>query len=607
MSRKLLLIGLAAICLLSMRADASDIVGRSLTVDGITYSGTVPESDLRAFAGRFEAVRDAVRSLDRKRGWRFPFPVRIHHIDNAARFGVLDYRFVDGPLTRIIVVMDGDPDARRLAYRQLAALMIDNELGPVATPAWLRAGLLEYFANADFPGGKPISPLTKPATTPSIDSILDTDHFAFNRQTNESRAGFVIRSTLLAVFLVRSEKGSLSELFALLDSGRPVRDALGRVFELNDEAIEKAASEPYRPLQLKPVSVEESSRPFPTAAANLINAEILLGIGDTARAADAIAKSTVTSDSLTIQGLIESRLGLSGRADKSFRLALTTDPMNARPYFAFASMLVGLESTELGLSSSFSIETAERVRALLRKAIELDPGSGDAYEMLAFVNAVREEEIGPTIDLMKRALEIAPGHPWYRMRMAELQIADRNFPVARQTVLGLRRSAGDDRMRVYAESTLARMNSLETQLASLGRRNQKQSDVITDKPLSDEEIARRRAKALNESLNLSLRIRREDETRVIGTIDRVECDAGGVLVSVRTGAGTVELWNRSIENLILVSFIDKLVNSEFGCGVRSRQQTAVITFRNARLQNGSRELVSIEFVPSNFSFVGPAN
>lgn len=603
MLRKFLFIGLAAICLLSSRADASDIAGESLTVDGIVYSGALPDTELRASAARFEAVRDSVRSLDRKRGWRLPFPLRIHHVENAARFGVTDYRFIDGPSTRIIVVNAADPLSRQLAYRQLATLMIDNELGPVATPAWLRAGLIEYFSNVEFPGGRSIAPATKPAATPSIDTILETDHFAFNRQTDETRTGFVVRSTALTVFLLKSQRGSLAGFFTILDSGRPVRDAIRKFFELDDAAIEKAASEPYRALQLKPVPVKETTKVYPTAVANLINAEILLGIGDTARAAEAIAKSSPTSDSLTVQGLIENRMGLSERAEKSFRLALTTDPRNAAAYFALASMLVGFESTELGLSSSFSLETAERVRALLRKAIELDPGFGDAYELLAFVNSVREEEIGPTIDLMKRALAIAPGNPWYRMRMAELQVADRNFSSARETVLALRRSAGDDRLRIHAENTLTRMNSLEMQLASLGRRNQKQSDVITDQPLSDEEIARRRAIATNESLNLALRIPGDGEERVIGTIDRVECGTNGASVTVRTGGERIILWNRSVENVTLISYVDKLVNSEFGCGIAARQQTAVVTFRKSGTANGADELISIEFVPSSFTFI----
>lgn len=602
MLRNFLKIALLFVVVLTGRTIAADNAGRAFAVDGVIYSGDVAERDLRAAAGEFEAVRDAVRALDHKRGWRFPFAVRVHVVADATGYPSSAPIFTDGPLTRIIVVKFDDPDSRRSGLRNLAALMIDNELGPVAVPPWLRAGLLEYLSGAVFDPPRGKVPANSALTSPSIGAILDTDHFAFNRQTRETRSGFVARATALTAFLMRSTKGSLAELCSTLDAGLPVRVAFERVFGLDVEAIDRAASQSYPRLILRPVPFGGAIATYTSAAARLIDAEILLGIGEGQRAAALIDKTRPDAESFVLQGLAESSAGLFDQAEKSLTRASVVDPRNADAYFALSRMLISKETTEFGLSSSISVDVADRVRALLRRSIELAPDFGDSYALLAFVNAVREEQVSATIDLMKKALALAPGNPWYRMRMAELQVADRNFANARETVLAVRRTAGDDPLRIYAENTLTRMNSLETQLASLGRRNQKQSDVITDEPLSDEEIARRRAIATNESLNIALRIPGEGEERVIGTIDRVECGTNGASVSVRTGGERIILWNRSVENVVLVSYVDKLVNSEFGCGIAARQQTAVITFRKSSTANGADELISIEFVPSSFTF-----
>lgn len=593
----------------ALQAAASDRVGsRAIEIDGVTYSGDITDAELRRVAADFETVRTAIRDLDPKRNIAFPYPVQVVAVGSAARlqqFAKADSFLAEGILAKFIVFRHGDVAARRESLRLFAGLILDNAFGPLALPAWLRTGLMRSFSTFEPRRGSAQRLRTERSisVSPSVQILLETDNYTLNRQNPETSAGYERRSTSLVRTFLATRPAGLPEFCRLIESGRPQLAAIKSAFGFASDTLESAAAAEFGPLEIEIREIPDSETvAIGPVETELTDAAILIAANSAARVGTLLSDKRPTAYSLTLSALVAEAQGQLTEAESLFQRAMVIDPRDYRPRFALAATQIAREATEYGLLSGVPLETAERIRANLKKSIDSAPRFGDAYELLALVNSVRGENISESIDLMKTPLSIAPGNSWYRMRLAELQIADRNFAPAMRIVRALSRTAGDDRMRVYAESTLTRATSLEAQLRSLKDRSIREIDGVTDTPMSDEELARRRAKALNESLNLALRIPATDEARIIGTIERVECSSGRVDVDVRSADGLVRLRTTSVENVILTSFVDKLVNTTFGCGAGRSSSPAVVTFRRGDDRTVA-EIVAIEFVPPGFRFL----
>jgi tetratricopeptide (TPR) repeat protein len=564
-------------------------------------TGDLGETELRQVIAEFDALRQEARKLDPKRGFRFPYPVRVVAVRDA-RSPIFEDAFVDGLLTKTIVFRYGDEAAKQGAYRAYLAELFDNEFGRASLPAWLRTGLIEHFATLRTTADRQPGPPTPNARSLTLENLFEMEHYALNRQTRATAAGFYSRSKLLVDHLLSQGPAKFAALIYGLNRGEPAILALKESYGYTREELAQmlrkpSPSEPF----LNPKPTDILVRPVSETETRVIVAEILFGLGRTDAAMAELRGMDPSAIALTINGLSAERAGKRDVANRLFEQAIDLDPNDYRPSYAYASVLIDRETTEYGLSSGFKAATAALVRENLERSIRLAPDFGENYQLLAFVNSVRGEMISDTIDRMKLALAIAPGNAWYQMRMVELLVAQRDFAGARLQALRIKLGAADDRLRVYSENTLTRMASLEQQLASLKDKKPREVDGITDAPMSDEEIARRRERALNESLNLALRIPATDETRVVGTIEKVECAPDAVIVTVNSDNRTLKLKSPSIERITLTSYVDKLVNSEFGCGSERRSGLAVVTFRAAK--QGSGELVAIEFVPPSFRFL----
>ncbi len=581
-----------------------------------SVAGDVSAEEIRRVAERFDTVRQAVGELKPGHDFASPVPLLILVLRNSAqiaRFKSGDEFFAETAMTRFIVY-SGNQTAERAALREYARLLIADHLGPAAAPPWLVSGLAEYFSTLEISeNGQAVFGAWNSKTTArryTVASLLETDLYSFNRQTADTEALFREQSYRLVRTLLADKRGfrspGFTSLIDALERGKPSLEAIEGAFgiKLGDSSFQIPAGS--RPISMIARTVAGSSETLTETEARLAFCEIAYALGNE----DALAGLTpsILSDprATTLLGRMRAAERDFPAAEKLFERAIAHDPGDYRPYFALAAALVARESTELGFSSGFQAATAERVRSLLSKAIELAPRFGESYSLLAFVNSVRREDVPATIDKLKIALAIAPGNPWYQMRLAELRIADGDFQNARPSLFRLNRSAGDDRMRVYAENTLVRLVSLEQQMASLKYRRKGEVDGITDEPMSDEEIARRRERALIESLNAALRIPAPNEVRILGTIEGVECKSISVVVAVRTDDGIYTLINESVDNIFLTSYA-VISDSRFGCGESTGNGLAVVTFRPAKDATTAGELVAVEFVPRNFEFLPKKN
>jgi tetratricopeptide (TPR) repeat protein len=242
----------------------------------------------------------------------------------------------------------------------------------------------------------------------------------------------------------------------------------------------------------------------------------------------------------------------------------------------------------------------------LRKAISLNPSFAENYNLFAFVNIVRNEDLDESLEMINKALAIAPGNQWYAVRYAELLMRKEDFTTARNMMRKILQTASDDSLKIYAENSIRTINSLEAQLEDIKNdKKRQQREEVTDAPLSDEEIAKRREKAMLESLNETLRKPKKDEKRLLGYITNIDCQSSQIIYSIKSDDRILQMKGESFDALKLISYEPDLINSEFGCGAMKKEKLSVVTFRPNADANSkvAGEIVSIEFVPKTFRFL----
>jgi len=213
--------------------------------------------------------------------------------------------------------------------------------------------------------------------------------------------------------------------------------------------------------------------------------------------------------------------------------------------------------------------------------------------------------------MINKALEIAPGNQMYNLRAAELYMRKEEFARARQIAERILQTAPDDKMKVYAQNTLNQINAWQAHFEALRNLNEREREnpAVTEIPLSEEEIVRRTEIAIMQSLNEALRRPRANEKRILGTLEKIDCDGKNVVFTIKAGNESLRLASDSINDVILTGFTPEFVNLQFGCGSLKNEMFAVVTFRANAAESTkiSGELIALEFVPKKFRFIAPGS
>ena len=115
-----------------------------------------------------------------------------------------------------------------------------------------------------------------------------------------------------------------------------------------------------------------------------------------------------------------------------------------------------------------------------------------------------------------------------------------------------------------------------------------------------EDFETRRRAMMMESLKQALRPVEAGETRVIGTIEKIECDNKGLYFVFRTENQTIKL--KAPPNLQIRAFAPDAGGVAFECGMKQFNVNAVITYKPSgdKKAKVSGDLVALEFVPDSF-------
>lgn len=517
-------------------------------------------------------------------------------------------------------------------YHEYVHFLIDNTLGRNNIPPWLNEGFAEYYEQFKTEKNRIVLGAENPAHSAilkknglmPLDKFFAVDYYTLQRQPKENVIQFYAQAWALIHFFRHDSEGArkaeLDNFAKLLTKGIAANQAFRESFGLSYEELEKALKKYVEKKSFETNLIEAAadfSPPVKTKSNEISEADSLAYLGDLLLHANRVEESEkllLQSLSLnpesslanTSMGFLKVKAKNFTEARKYLEKGVQNDTNNFYAQFGYAYLLSREGMSDFGFIINYMPSTADRIRAGLRKAIQLNPSYAESYHLFAFVNYVQNQNLDEGLEMIEKALQIAPGNQWYQIRKAELLMRKLDFAAARAIALKAIQTAADDQLKLYSINTLNLINNWEAQLESAkNAEKDRENPAVTEKPLSEEEILRLNQIALRESLNQALRKPRFDEKRVLGFVVKADCEANQVVFSFKNAGQTFKIKSDSFTDVIFVSFTANRAGTVFGCNTQKSEQFAVITYRphKSGISDLIGEAVAIEFVPENFTFL----
>ncbi len=621
----------------------------SVKSENFRIVGNASEANLSETARRLEHFRAVFTRFFNELNFVSPIPTivvvfkdektfenfRPLNEDGSRRDYVAGY-FLPGKDVNYIVLAANGEQSFATIYHEYVHFLIDNTLGRTNIPPWFNEGFAEYGEQftvgenrrAQFGAtNRAHLALLQKSGLMAFDKFFAMDYYTLNRQPKENVVGFYAQAWALTHFLMqRDDERKTQNVYKfgkLLLGGKSHKEAFAEVFQ-TDYAQMEAELKKYLERKSLPtfaVGAEQTFSVEPTktqtillteADGKTIQGDVLFHQRRTAEARNylraALALDPELSSANRISGLLEMQEKNFADAEKFLEKAVRADAENYLAHYSYAYALSRNGMTDFGFVVGYNAAYAEKIRAHLRKSIRLNPQFAESYQLYAFINAVRNENIDEGLAMINKALQIAPGNQTYQLRVAELLMRQENFAETRRIAQKIIATASDDQLKLYAQGVLNQANAWEAQLEDLKNdRKREQNPAVTDVILSEEEIARLNEIALLQSLNESLRRPKIGEKRVLGYLTKVDCADDAVFYSVKVGGTSLKLKSDSVGDVALINFAPDHGKSQIGCETVKSELYAVVTFRPNEENRGeiAGETISIEFVPAKFKLIEP--
>jgi tetratricopeptide (TPR) repeat protein len=597
--------------------------------------GDASERDMRKVAARLEQFREAflrllpVEHFDSS----IPLTVVVFRDDKAYRpfeplfsgqlTGVAGFFQSNADVDYITLSVDRQhvrrPDA--LAFHEYVHLLVRNSFGKA--PLWFNEGLAEYYSTFEISDGNKKVTLGKPVTVRvralverefiPLESLLNVDENSPYYKEQAKRSIFYAESWALVHYLLsKGRRAELSTYLGLLAKGLKVEDAFHAAFQTDFATLENELREYIRlnnyPRQVitfdKRLELDEEmqSTPLKEAEAQFYLGDLLL---HTNRLDEALTylQRAVTLDpnfarAYASLGVLHMRQNRFNDAKKHLeRASRDSDNYLVHYYYAYVLSREGIGSDNF-VKGYYETETAELMRAELKKAIELAPKFAEAYRLLAFVNLVRDEQLDESIALLKQAMALSPRRQEFALLLAQVYLRREEFDVARKVLDPLAGNSANSQVRAQAQSLLDAVASREAYVARV--------KAINDK-LAADTIKENAPPGVLQPCDVpypgpQLKKRRFAGEQVCGMLVRVECDEEGVVLVVEAGERTLRLYKDSLNHIRFVTYtVD--VRGQVMCGQRAPANPVLVTYRQAKGQRAQTdgEVIAVEFVPKEWN------
>ncbi len=629
--------------------------------------GNASEKEIVRVATKLEQFREAFRVMFTGSNLSSPIPtnVVVFKSDGAYRpfkpkrgDGKTDNfiagYFQPGDDVNYITLSTGGNDADTFGtiFHEYVHFIVNTNIGKSGVPAWFNEGLAEYYqtfvmeddikAKLGIPQNGHLALLQQNKLLP-FDSFFNTSNASLLGHGSGARSVFYAQAWAVVHYLIANKKtAGLDKYLSRSMKGNVDEAAFSDAFQMSYAQMEKELRQYVGKgsyigtvvtfKQKLTFDGEMRITPLSEAESNAYLGDLLYHTHRYDDAEPLLASALSLDPNLsmanTTMGMVKVRQRKYPEAKVFLEKAIAKDPKNHLAYYQMAYLISREARDEFGFVSEIPAANATKMRELLKRAMELHPSFTESYELLAFLNIVRNERIDEGISAMAKALQYQPGNQRYALRIAELYIRQDKFSEASDLASRIAKTTDEPEVKKQAENLLEQIRVRNEIMAQNAESRKRYEAAIAagakdggmqpylikrgadGKEPTPEEIKRQSQEFEVRSINRELRKPESAETRLLGKLSKIECKAGQVMYTVTTEKETFALASKDFEGLNFAAYVMAAANLEIGCDAKLAEINAVLTYRPraAHAKVGVRgELVSVEFVPPHFRFVDPAS
>jgi FimV-like protein len=604
--------------------------------------GNASEKDIRQVGVRLEQFREVFSRLFTTLNVNSPVPTTVIVFKNDDSYRPFkptentagyfqsgsDVNYIT---LKLVKELHSEQDPFTIIFHEYTHLLVKNTSGNV--PIWFNEGLAEYYSTFSITDdqkvvmGRPIAShvfLLRENKMLPLRTLFQVDQKSPYYSESDKQSIFYAESWALMHYLILGKDGQrvtqMGKFLELLSANVAVEQAFQQAFAMSFESMENELSA-YIQRDRYPITTGSftskvgydkamQSAPMTEAEAQAYLGDLLLHSNRNESEAylqKALALNPDLAMANASLGMLRVRQGRADEARKSLERAVAASSQNYLIHYYYAYALSREGNRDMQTVMGFAPETAAKIRAELKLAIQLRPDFPESYSLLAFVNLVTESELDETLELLKRALATSPGRNDLVYMLAQLYLRKEDFKTARQLIDKLIVN-NDAEMRQRAQGLLAQLVSIEEQLARIqAAPEERPSGSRTSPTLRNSSDASSPPDAVENSydpaaaLRESLRRPAAGETQAQGTLVRIDCDAKGITFTAKINGSLLKFRTDSFSHVDLTSFSED-AGREVTCGPRKPEDNVVVCYLAATDPRAKIDGVikSIEFVPPDF-------
>jgi tetratricopeptide (TPR) repeat protein len=597
--------------------------------------GNTGEKEVRQVATRLEQFREVFSRLFPRMKFTSPVPTTVivfksdssykpyKPVANGKTVPVAGY-FQPGREVNYITLTTERREENPYAviFHEYVHLLLNDTYGRTSIPAWFNEGLAEYYSTFDIEDdqkiylGNLINPhlqLLRTTQLVPLQKLFAVDYDNLERDKRDARGLFYAQSWALIHYLIQGNGGKrvsqLGVFLAQLRQNTPADKAFRHAFQTDYAGMQKelrdyAQRHSYRGQMVTfekklEFTAEMKTAPVSDAEAQAFLGDLLFHIRRPEDAKTRLEQALVLDPKLAMAhaslGMVLMRQKKFSEAKEHLRQAVAANSTNYLAHYYYASALSREFMIEGQPVYDFPAETARQVRAELSRSIELKPDFPESYHLLAFVNLVTGEQLDESIELIKRAVALSPGSEEFLFVLAQLYMRKQDAGAARKVIEPLAATGADPHIRERAGSMLASISSMQEARARFGAyRDARASDSGPD----------RETHTNNDPTSYLLDALRKPEAgerQIQGMLVRIDCDAKGIIFTLKSDVGLLRLTSANFEEVDLTTFAPD-VAGEITCGLRKPENLVVVSYLPASDARAKTEgtIRSLEFVPGDF-------
>lgn len=583
--------------------------------------GNATETDIRSVADRLERFREAIAKV-------------IAVTPNAVKTRVIVFKddasfrpfkpkrpdgtpddlvaglFQPGEDVNYIVIPAGGADLSTI-YHEYTHDVLNASFGRTEIPAWLNEGLAEYFQTfrvlderTALIGEAPRTHLSLLQRGPLIpwDEFFAVDNYSLQERGKHSRTLFYAQSWAVIRHVI--EKDPLNKALDPKAIGEKFKKMDRRELEGAVNALITSPSAPVT-VELNAALEVEPATPISESRANAYLGDLLYHLKEYPSAESylktALAADPKLSAAHASLGMVKLRQRKFAEAKRLLETAVEGDADNHLVHYYYAYLLTRENMNEAGLVTSFSADTANKIRDSLRRAIRLNGSFAESYRLLAFTALVTNEGLDEAFAGLRKAEHLRPGDTEIELMLPQILLRQEKAEEARKAADKIFRSTSDARVKKEAGELVKAANEVaiaKTRGRQIVIGGTREPIIYQRKDLTDEQVAKLEEERVINNVNLLIERPRSGERQAVGHLGKISCVEDKIVYRFKTDAGELTLNGRRFDDLRLRVLIEGTRSFSFKCDAKVTDELVAITYRPGTVHDG--ELLSIAFVPPFF-------